>query len=136
MHDSAKTKFGTKIVGGRRIGQIGWRERVAKLWGNECAITKCKCECLLDAAHVQAHRVCSTDQSLDEQNGIYLATHLHKAFDRGLISFSANGELLFAPTFAMPDRKALGIPAKASLPFLPPRTKQYLEWHRRHFKFE
>ena len=136
MHDSTKTEFGTTVVGGRRIGQIGWRKRVAKLWNNQCAITKCKIESLLDAAHVLSHRKSTTNQRLDEQNGIYLATHLHKAFDRGLISFSSEGKLLFAPKFMPSDRKALGIPSEATLPFLPDRTKEYLKWHRQHYKFE
>ncbi|MEI9866536.1 MAG: HNH endonuclease signature motif containing protein [Limisphaerales bacterium] len=83
MHDPTKTKFGTTVVGGNRIGQIAWRSRVAKLWKNQCPITQCKIENLLDGANILPHRKCTTDQSLDEQNGIFLATHLHKAFDRG-----------------------------------------------------
>ena len=136
MHDSSKTKFGTTVVGGRRIGQIGWRRKVAKLWKNQCAITKCKIESLLDGAHILPHRECTTDQSLDEQNGIFLATHLHKAFDRGLISFSSKGKLLFSNKLTPDDRKALGIPNDATLPFLPDRTKEYLKWHRHHYNFE
>lgn len=133
-YDPTKSKFGTVGRPGR-IQQNGWRERVATLWKNECAITGCRNASLLDGAHIVPHSKATTQQRLDEQNGIYLATHLHRAFDRGLISFSADGVLLFSPLFTASDRKAIGIPLGAKLGQMPTRTKRYLETHRAFYGF-
>lgn len=136
MHDSAKSTFGSAVISGKRVGQNEWRKSVAKLWNHKCAVTGCRTQCLLDGAHVHAHRNGTTKERFDEQNGIYLVAHLHRAFDRGLISFSAQGSVLFSSKFDPDDRKALGIPEGASLSFLPERTARYLEAHRADHGFE
>jgi hypothetical protein len=133
-HNPDKSKFGTNGRPGR-IQHPDWTRRVAKLWKNKCAVTGCKNSSLLDAAHILPHRDGTTAERLDPENGIYLATHLHKAFDRGLISFSDDGRLLFSPSFDPEDRKTLGIPDTARLSSLPQQTKKYLQKHRKHHGF-
>ncbi len=134
-HDSSRSTFGTRSRGGR-VQQAEWSERVAKLWDYRCAVTGCDQRALLDAAHILPHRDGTTEQRLDEQNGIYMAAHLHRAFDRGLISFSEQGVLLYSPTLSAAARKSMGLPEEAKLPKLPPRTAQYLRDHRARFEFD
>lgn len=134
MHDANKSTFGTSGRRGR-IQQNEWAKRVAELWGHKCVVTGCDDPKLLDGAHIVWHRDGTTKERLDEQNGIYLATHLHRAFDRGYITFSDEGVLLFSETFTPAARKALGLPEHASLPFVPDRTREYLRQHRKRFGF-
>lgn len=135
-NDSSKSDIGTKVVGGARIGQIHWRTRVAELWSHACAVTGCREDCLLDGAHILPHCDATTEQRLDEQNGILLVTQLHRAFDRGLISFADDGTLLLSSRLSRGDAAALAIPRGARLKFVPERTRQYLAHHRSRYGFE
>lgn len=133
-HDDKKSTFGTNGRAGR-VQHGEWRRRVAELWGRKCAITGCDEESLLDGAHIIPHRDATTVERLDEQNGIYLVTLLHRAFDRGLISFSGDGRLLLSPRLSKESQRVMGITDAAKLPFMPERTREYLKTHRHRHRF-
>lgn len=72
-----------------RVGQGKFRNDVAKLWGKGevCALTGIDAPELLIASHIRPWRESDDIQRLDPCNGLLLAAHVDKAFDRYLLSF-------------------------------------------------
>ena len=72
-----------------RVGQGRFRSDVAGLWGKGevCALTGIDVPELLIASHIKPWRDSNDDERLDACNGLLLAAHVDKAFDRYLLSF-------------------------------------------------
>ena len=66
----------------QREGQPAFRRDLLAAYGGACAISGCKVESLLEAAHVIPYRGAHTN---DVQNGLLLRADLHKLFDLHLI---------------------------------------------------
>lgn len=80
-----------------RVGQGKFRADVAALWGKGevCALTGMDVPELLVASHIRPWRDSSDEERLDSCNGLLLAAHVDKAFDRCLLSFSeSHGDFL------------------------------------------
>ena len=83
----------------------------------------------LRASHIKPWKVCSDMEKLNGCNGFLLAPHVDHLFDKGLISFSDDGNLLISPSL---DRTILirwGIPEVLNVG---PMKKQagFLSYHR------
>ncbi|MDP3521846.1 MAG: HNH endonuclease [Hydrogenophaga sp.] len=96
-----------------RIGQGRFRADVTRLWGRGevCALTGIALPELLIASHIKPWRDSSNEERLDPANGLLLATHADKLFDRHLLSFDLQrGELrsVIAP-IARSDAARLGL---------------------------
>jgi hypothetical protein len=76
-----------------RIGQGRFRQRVIAL-DKKCIVTGVDDAALLKASHIKAWSESTNDERLDGNNGILLSPHLDKLFDKHLISFSDDGEIL------------------------------------------
>jgi len=77
-----------------RLGQGRFRKDVIALWGGmRCIVSGVALSELLVASHIKPWRTSSNDERLDSCNGLLLATHLDKAFDKYLISFQAGGDI-------------------------------------------
>lgn len=72
-----------------RVGQGRFRSDVASLWGKGevCALTGIDVPELLIASHIKPWRDSNDEERLDACNGLLLAAHVDKAFDRYLLSF-------------------------------------------------
>ncbi|RUP35403.1 MAG: HNH endonuclease [Curvibacter sp.] len=72
-----------------RIGQGRFRADVTQLWGKGevCTLTGISLPELLIASHIKPWRESSDEERLDPTNGLLLATHADKLFDRHLLSF-------------------------------------------------
>lgn len=72
-----------------RVGQGRFRADVTRLWGRAetCALTGITLPELLIASHIKPWRESDDDERLDPANGLLLATHADKLFDRHLLSF-------------------------------------------------
>jgi hypothetical protein len=102
-----------------RIGQGRFRSDVTSLWGKGevCALTAIDLPELLIASHIKAWRESNNAERLDPANGLLLATHADKLFDRYLLSFEPyNGNLraVLAP-HVRATAKRLGISAGMEL---------------------
>lgn len=86
-----------EILSKARIGQGKFRADVMDLWGirEVCALTSIDIPELLTASHIKPWRDSSNTERLDPRNGILLATHADKLFDRYLMSFKPNGRDFF-----------------------------------------
>ena len=80
-----------------RIGQGKFRADVVSNWrkGEACALTGIDVPELLVASHIKPWRESSNEERLDPMNGVLLAAHVDKLFDRFLMSFEeTRGEFI------------------------------------------
>ncbi len=129
--DISKTER-TQLIKARR-GQGQFRWQVAELWDWRCAVTGSSVEEVLRASHMKPWKISDDRERLDPNNGLLLIATLDALFDRGLISFSDNGEMLHSNR--LPDhQKSLLLDARFGRLRKPPGAGQtaYLECHREH----
>ncbi len=105
----------------RRVGQDIFRRALLDYWGERCPLTGIADAALLRASHIVPWAVCRDDaHRLDVHNGLLLSALWDAAFDAGLVSFTGEGAVLFAPHLSsvaltvLNDRKASGIPDLAA----------------------
>lgn len=76
-----------------RKGQGLFRKNVIRIEGS-CRVTGVTDQRFLIASHIKPWSECSDTERLDGDNGLFLAPHIDKLFDRGWITFMDNGELV------------------------------------------
>lgn len=77
------------VLAKARIGQGKFRSDLVANWrkGEVCALTGLAVPELLIASHIKPWRESSNEERLDPMNGLLLAAHADKLFDRYLLSF-------------------------------------------------
>lgn len=72
-----------------RLGQGKFRADLVATWrkGEVCALTGLAVPEMLNASHIKPWRESSNEELLDPMNGLLLAAHADKLFDRFLMSF-------------------------------------------------
>ena len=96
------------IVEARR-GQGTFRRRVKQV-ETCCRVTGLEDDRLLIASHMKPWRVCRTpEERLDGSNGLLLAPHIDRLFDKGLITFERNGRLILSDTVDSKTVECLGL---------------------------
>ena len=99
-----------------RIGQGRFRDNLLKRWGEACAARGCTVLEILRASHMKPWTESTNSERLDPANGLLLAAHFDALFDKELISFSDDGEMLVSILIAAPNQQLLGIPQRLRLP--------------------
>jgi putative restriction endonuclease len=110
-----------------RVGQHGFREALIKFWGS-CPVTGVKEKGLLKASHIVPWAKSTDEEKTDPYNGILLSPNIDLLFDKGLISFKDNGDLLVGLNASKTLLKQMGIPTKCQVTFTP----QHIEYLKRH----
>ncbi len=130
--DSVATATLRLQLSNARIGQGAFRKRVLAM-EPACRITGIKTASLLIASHIKPWRESTDAERLDGANGLMLAPHVDLLFDRHLISFTDDGDLIISKKLdtAVLERWHIANSAISS-PFHP-RQKVYLAAHRAHF---
>jgi hypothetical protein len=118
-----------------RIGQGGYRKRMLRVWGGQCAVSSSSISPVLVASHAKSWTSSSNQERLDEYNGLILAASIDKLFDSGLISFSDDG-LLLRKELPLAELSAIGLSDGSGLRFVHERHRPYLAAHRQHHRFE
>lgn len=116
-----------------RVGQGVYRERLLAKWDGACAVTGLAVPELLMASHAKPWRFASNAERLDGENGLPLIPNLDTLFDKGFISFAADGVGMISSALSADVRAALGVGAKLKL--LKPLTsaqQAYMAYHRVH----
>lgn len=115
----------------QRVGQDKFRNAMLDYWGGACAVTGIAIPAVLRASHAKPWAECASDaERLDVFNGFLLSANLDALFDRFLISFDDNGEIMLAPALVGTDLLPLGIAAGMKLRWLNPLHAPYLAQHR------
>lgn len=119
-----------QLVKARR-GQGRFRENLLSI-EKSCRLTRVSESLFLVASHIKPWAVCSDEERLDGHNGLLLAPHVDRLFDRGWISFSDAGEVLVANDQVASVLGAWGF--GGSLPNVgafTDRQKSFLDYHRK-----
>ena len=111
-----------------RIGQGLFRDKVLDFW-QECALTGYKDPCFLVASHIKPWRASSDYERLDVYNGVLLLPNLDKAFDKGFITFSREGNIRISDQLEEP--KKLGVNENMFIN-LRKKHQDYLSYHRKY----
>jgi putative restriction endonuclease len=117
-----------------RVGQGNFRDAVLER-ERRCRVTGLSHEPLLVASHIKPWRSCATAiERLDGDNGLMLAPHIDRLFDRGFISFGDDGAVLTSQHLTDEILQALGCSNLRSFNAGPFREGQraYLAYHRQH----
>lgn len=109
-----------------RIGQGTFREKVLLHWAG-CAVTGFSDSSLLVASHIKPWKKSTNSERLDPWNGLLLSPNLDKAFDKGFITFEANGSILLSPLLS--EAAKLGIVPSMKIE-LKPEHEKYMVHHR------
>lgn len=102
--------------------------------------TKCRVTGVTDPKHLIASHIKPWCESNDEEklngcNGLLLAPHIDHLFDRGLISFSNNGDLLISSKMDSKVLSAWGISPGINVGSFKPEQIPFLNYHREKFGF-
>lgn len=116
-----------QVIRSRR-GQGIFRQRALAI-ESKCRLTGVNDQSFLIASHIKPWKDCVNAERLDGSNGLMLAPHIDKLFDRGWISFSDKGDLLFAPG-AEKVMAAWNIDAIKNVGQFRPEQCHYLAHHR------
>ena len=115
-----------------RVGQGPYREKIIKKWTKTCPITKCKVLTILISSHIKSWKESDNEERLDVENGILLSPNVDSLFDKHLISFTDEGEMLISDKISEDVLTQLGIDKKVVLP-ISHGMKKYLKRHREIF---
>ena len=94
-----------------------------------CALCKVNQPELLVASHIKPWKDSSPEEKLDRDNGLLMCPGHDQLFDRGLISFDDNGNILISSHLTEESRESLGIKDDLKIQ-LSERNKEYLQYHR------
>ncbi len=112
-----------------RIGQGRFREELLEAQ-EKCYVTGVADPRLLRASHIKEWSKSTNSERLDVENGLLLSPLYDHLFDRHLISFTDDGELLISPKLSSNTIRTLGIRLKARGQPFTGRAKAYLKHHR------
>jgi len=115
-----------------RVGQGTYRDKIIEKWDKTCPITKCKVLSILISSHIKSWKESDNQERLDVENGILLSPNVDSLFDKHLISFSDEGQMLISDKISENTRNQLGIDKRVILP-VSEGMKKYLKRHSEIF---
>lgn len=112
-----------------RIGQGKFRSNTYAV-EPKCRLTDVSDLDFLNASHIKPWKDCSNQERLDGSNGLMLAPHVDRLFDRGWISFEDNGDVIVSKR-AMPVFRAWGLSETKNAGEFTAPQRAFLSYHRR-----
>ena len=115
-----------------RKGQGVFRRNVEKI-ESCCRVTGLEDKHLLIASHVKPWRTCTTSvERLDGSNGLLLAPHVDRLFDKGLLSFERDGKPMVSSTLDDKTLECLGLQdvLDRNVGMFSEEQEYYLSYHR------
>lgn len=112
-----------------RRGQDLFRDNVCRI-EKACRVTGVTDPSLLIASHIKPWRNSTDAEKLDGYNGLMLAPHVDRLFDKGYISFEDDGELLVARMLDPQVLSAWGLQVPLNVDEFHARHRDYLAYHR------
>lgn len=121
-----------------RIGQSQFRNNLIKSSRNKCVFTGIDDPKLLIASHIKPWKHSENNERKDLNNGLLLTPTFDKLFDRFLITFNEDGELLWSKKRLTPDiikNLEQGITTAQVKVIIDINNKEYFEFHRKRFSY-
>jgi hypothetical protein len=103
-----------------------------KVWDGTCAVTGLDVPLLLRASRINPWRDSDNRERLDKYNSLLLSSAYDAAFDAGLITFAANGEIVVSARLTRSQIRQLGLNLAARITELRNVHQEYLKHHRRN----
>ncbi|QRY31196.1 HNH endonuclease [Variovorax sp. PDNC026] len=113
-----------------RVGQGKFRQRVMGIEA-KCRMTGTDDASLLIASHIKPWKDSTNEERLDGHNGLFLAPHIDRLFDRGWISFEDGGDLLISSDAARRALASWGLQTVGHVGSFSPKQAKYLAHHRK-----
>jgi putative restriction endonuclease len=114
----------------QRIGQNIYRKSLLEYWDGACAVTGVSVNEVLKASHAKPWADCqSDDERLSVYNGFLLSANLDALFDKGLISFASDGQVMISSMVPAPQLLLLSISSSTRLRRISPDHEPFLVWH-------
>jgi hypothetical protein len=117
-----------QLVQSRR-GQGIFKANV-RLNETKCRVTGLSDPRFLIASHIKPWSKCSDKEKLDGCNGLLLSPHIDRLFDKGWISFTDQGDIIFSSKIGPSVLDLWGIADKQNVGRFSPEQCVYLEFHR------
>ncbi len=112
-----------------RIGQGIFRKRLLEMWDG-CAVTGVKLPDVLRASHIKPWRDSTNAERTNPYNGLLLLPQYDHLFDKKLISFEDDGQIVKSPVLDRIPLNRLGINESDRLRALSNEHLPFLEYHR------
>lgn len=129
-HDANLSATEKKMLILARIGQGRFRESVNRV-EKHCRLTGVSDLNFLIASHIKPWKDCNNQERLNGENGLMLAPHVDKLFDRGWISFKDDGDLLVVET-AKDVVSDWGLSGITNVGVFTKQQQIFLHYHRAH----
>jgi len=113
-----------------RRGQQKYKNNLLKKWSFCCSVTEFNNTSLLIASHIKPFSKSNPIEKYDTENGLLLIPNLDSLFDKFLISFEDNGNIIISDTLSNDDCKILRILKSMRLRKVTTGMTPYLKWHR------
>ena len=95
-----------------------------------CRVTGVKDPALLIASHIKPWAKSDDKEKLDGCNGLLLSPHVDRLFDRGLLSFADDGEVIRSPHVSDAVWSAWGLADTKNVGSFSEKQRAYLAYHR------
>jgi hypothetical protein len=112
-----------------RVGQGQFRKMVLRK-EPICRVTGTSIPDFLIASHIKPWRNCSNEERLDANNGLMLAPHIDRLFDKGWISFSDHGDLLISRSLSEEILRLWSLTAEQNVGEFNSSQANFLAYHR------
>lgn len=112
-----------------RVGQGYYRQQIIDKWNGRCPVTGCSIKQILISSHIVPWSESNDDERLDPDNGILLSPNVDALFDKHLISFDDDGNLLISDKIHEDDILNLGINVNSRIQ-INDGMKKFLGRHR------
>lgn len=116
-----------------RVGQGAYRKRIIHRWEYKCAVTGFNKLNALIASHIVPWMDSNDHERLDVNNGILLSPTYDALFDKHLISFENNGEIILSDSIEMQAYEKIGLTGKEKILQFNSFNPNYLDRHRIRF---
>lgn len=118
-----------------RVGQGVFRDRVLRQ-EPRCRVTGTTDPSLLVASHIKSWKTSDNEERLSGANGLMLAPHVDRLFDRGYISFSNRGDLLLRGVEVEAVLKQWSLHEVRNVGPFTEKQQAFLACHRTRWGFE
>lgn len=115
-----------------RIGQEYFKKKLLNKYSSQCVVCGLDSKLLLVGSHIKPWAEATSAERLDENNGLLLCVMHDALFDRHLISFDKDGNILISKSLTQEQQKILQINPSIKIN-IADETKHYMKVHYQKF---
>lgn len=116
-----------------RVNQSTIKKRALELYKSKCILCGVYQKETLIASHIKSWADSNKEEKGDLNNILLLCPNHDSLFDKHLISFTSNGNILISDTISKDNQILLNINESMKIE-MNEKTKQYMQWHRNIFE--